>query len=733
MSVETSLDLIIDEPFPMGSMKSYGGEISLRSATVTGDVQGVLFSSVISQEYENATDKNLEIIYTFPTGFRTVLLGMDAKIGEKELTGVVVEKNEAEEKYEQAVEKGDSAIMAQRSADGLYTANLGNIAAGEKVIVNLKCAQLLNFVKGRVRLSIPTVIDDYYGDQRSQGGLAPHERVTTDPGASYGFDVKLRVLGELARGEITSPTYPITVEREGGEALVRLAPGAVMNRDFVLVMSGSDQPSSALYIKDKDEYMIAASFAPSMSAEALAPLNLKILVDCSGSMNGGRIEQAKKGLNKILNLLQPEDRVSYTRFGSKVVQEIGSLELCDAATLKKLAKRVKKTDANLGGTEMASAISAVFKIKGGGEERGDVLLITDGDVWDVENIVEKAKKSGQRVFTVGVGMALGENLLRRLAEGTGGACELVTEAEDMAEAIARVTQRMRGAIAKDISVDWGTTPTWQSPNPKIIYDGETVTLFAQTKSEPTRKPILKWKINGEAREARCASLEKSVNDSLLRIGIYYKLQDATKKEKLRLALDYQLVTSLTSLILVYERPDGEKLKDLPTVQNTPQMRVKGRRMGGALLNRMTPCAFADIGMCFKSFVIDGFRRFISADVVDIEDRESYVNYNLLRKALDSLDDAILDNRSVEQIASDWLSSDAPVKFREEIERQIRESGLDREEFFAILIEWAREGLHAEKEWSRQTRRILKKILDGVSPALIASVRADLDSWRGTWE
>ena len=119
-----------------GTMKSLSGkDISLKSVALKGTVEGLLFSSTIIQEYKNETDQNLEIIYTFPVAFGSALLGMDATIGDRKLHGEVVKKEDAEEQYEEAIDKGDSAIMLQESSLGLYTANLGNIKAGEKSVL----------------------------------------------------------------------------------------------------------------------------------------------------------------------------------------------------------------------------------------------------------------------------------------------------------------------------------------------------------------------------------------------------------------------------------------------------------------------------------------------------------------------------------------------------------------------------------------------------------------------
>ena len=97
------------------------------------------------------------------------------KLGGKTLTGVVVEKRAAEAQYEEAIEKGDTAIMLERAGDGLCTVNLGNLMAGEEATIRYRYAQLLRFEHGSVRLAVPTVIAPRYGDP-SAAGLQPHQQ-----------------------------------------------------------------------------------------------------------------------------------------------------------------------------------------------------------------------------------------------------------------------------------------------------------------------------------------------------------------------------------------------------------------------------------------------------------------------------------------------------------------------------------------------------------------------------
>lgn len=111
----------------------------------------------------------------------------------------------------------------------------------------------------------------------------------------------------------------------------------------------------------------------------------------------------------------------------------------------------------MGGTEIAAALRAAYRITGEpgiagepGMDR-DLLLITDGEVWDTKQPVAEARRSGYRIFTVGVGSAVAEAFVRELAAATGGACELVAPREDMAARIHRHFQRILAPPARAVA------------------------------------------------------------------------------------------------------------------------------------------------------------------------------------------------------------------------------------------------------------------------------------------
>lgn len=516
------LDALTDETVSFGSFETTGGlSPSLKSVTISGEVNGLAFKSSIRQEYKNDTDKPLEVIYTFPLAWGTALLSLYAEIGDKRLEGVVVEKKVAEKKYEESIAEGDTPVMVQQSARGLYTANLGNIKAGESVVVEINCARLLRFEQGRIRLCIPTVIGERYGNSHASGGLAPHESAKVNATTRYPLSLSLCLLGEVARGGISCPTHPVISSAVDNGLNITLDEGALLDRDFVLLLEGVKSECFAQCVTGVEENLVLASFAPSVPRQDSAPLAIKILVDCSGSMDGPRIQQAKQGLQQVLKELLPDDRASYSCFGSEVRHLAKELRLSSPAALEDLASKIATTDANMGGTEMEGALTSTFNditLPRGGDFPPSVLLITDGDVWDIKGIVKAAKNSGHRIFAIGVGSAPGESLLKDMTEQTGGACELVTRSENMAKAIMRMFHRMRGSTARNLEIAWGFKPLWQSALPKFIYDGETIHCYAIAPTQPESMPVLSWKIQGETHSAQAEQLEFTSDTDLLRLG-----------------------------------------------------------------------------------------------------------------------------------------------------------------------------------------------------------------------
>lgn len=111
-------------------------------------------------------------LHTFPLPFQAVLLGFASELNGERQEGVVVAEREAERQYEESLGEGDAPVMLEAHADGLHTANIGNLKPGDEIVLECRFVQLLSFEQGRLRVSIPTMIAPRYG-RPEQASLQP--------------------------------------------------------------------------------------------------------------------------------------------------------------------------------------------------------------------------------------------------------------------------------------------------------------------------------------------------------------------------------------------------------------------------------------------------------------------------------------------------------------------------------------------------------------------------------
>ena len=558
---------------------------ALMSVTAKGRLEGLLLAMTVSQVFKNNTSENMEVVYTFPVTWGAVLLGLDATLGGQRRSGQVMAKQTATQNYEAAIEKGDAPIMVEKNKGGTYTASLGSLKPGEEAVLDIRYAQLLSLDQGQVRLTIPTTIGPRFGDAMSQGGLRFDQVPGSNLFAEYPFGVSIDITGAMAQARIGSPSHPVTQQITPDGVCVSLTRSAMLDRDFVLLLedlpvtswalSGPDRPSG------EGHHATLLSYCPKLGSTDVPNLSVKILVDCSGSMSGDRIEQARSALAGLTQLLNERDRFSLTFFGSEY-EHIVKPVTADRMGLKQLDIALKNMTADYGGTEMRSAAQATFEIAFpalADNTEADVLLITDGDIWEAQALVDAAKYSGHRVYALGVGSAPNESMLAEMAVATGGACELVGEGEDMAQAIQRMVQRMR--LALPVKAEWQVPgdSLWSSPIPKRIASGETVHLFVRTPQALSEAPVLALDGQGAARPA----LQVTQDDVLARllaatqVGLTQDVETAQA-----MAEKYELVTEHTNLLLVIERADADKTDGLPQLHQVVHMTPAGHSGTGRM-------------------------------------------------------------------------------------------------------------------------------------------------------
>jgi Ca-activated chloride channel homolog len=559
-----------------------GGRIPLCEVDVAATLRDLMAEASVSQTYRNDEPVGIEAVYTFPLPLDAVLLGLDVEIGGRVLHGVVIEKNAAEEKYEDAIEMGDAAVMLQVLEPGLYTMNVGNLLPGETAKISFRYAMLYRWTGDSLRFFLPTTVAPRFG----QSPHEPHQTLDHSLTVENRFSLRVEIFGALRNAQFASATHDVE-QTETADSLVLslVQPKAAMDRDFVLAVKAPQAARDFVLCGEDGPGMTAiASLQPFFPGlQQPRPLTLAIVIDCSGSMKGDSMTQAKQALHGILEHLTPQDRVSLIAFGNHTSLMSERPVSCNKTNLAKAKRFVKTLEADMGGTALGNALRIAYETLARAES-ADVFLITDGEIQQWQPVVVDAVRSGRRVFTVGVGAAVTEAFLREIATSTGGSCELVTPREGMAARVIRHFERMRAPRARHITVHWPAGATDLAPSTYgAVFEGDTVIATA-TFPQPVSAGEAVLEVETDRGDIRrqavqfgelLAASTPDKRSTVARVAAASRLPGLAGDDALQTALRHQLVSPWTNCIVVAPRADEDKALDIPALRIVPQTLAAG--------------------------------------------------------------------------------------------------------------------------------------------------------------
>lgn len=402
---------------------SDGREAAFQGATLHVRAQGGLAVVVLTQRFRNDHAEPLSVRYTMPLPANAAVRGYSFLLGGKLIRGEVDRKQQARERFEQAIASGQTAGLVDQERSSVFTQELGNIPPGEEIVALLELDQRLEWLDdGRWSWRFPTVVAPRY--LGAAGRTPDPEKVTVDlreqplPTPPR-VELILHLLDPL-QGPVDSPTHPLTTHpAEATE--VRLAQHALLDRDIAVrwpVALPRVGLSLQLARPEATHPAAASSFGllsvlPPTPSSRLRPLprDLIFLLDASGSMYGDPIQKSKRLMRALIETLEGDDQLELICFGDMPHRwKRGPVKATREAKKEALAW-VDRLQAE-GGTEMKSGIlEALAPLRPGAQRQ--VVLITDGLIGFESEIVATIHDRlppDCRVHTVGVGSSINRSL-----------------------------------------------------------------------------------------------------------------------------------------------------------------------------------------------------------------------------------------------------------------------------------------------------------------------------------
>ena len=208
----------------------------------------------VTQQYMNEGKRTIEAIYIFPLPTDAQVTGFHARIGDKEIQGEFLEKEEAHRQYQQAIKRGDTGVLLEHKDSNQFQLSLGHLLPGEQASITLTYIQVLTATDQELRWMLPTVIAPRY---------KPSHRVIAPPrgGATYPLKLVITLSASAGIKKVSSPTHPIEISLERGDWRINLSrDDHGLDRDFVLTAMLEEEDESS-FITDGHRGLDAVSHA----------------------------------------------------------------------------------------------------------------------------------------------------------------------------------------------------------------------------------------------------------------------------------------------------------------------------------------------------------------------------------------------------------------------------------------------------------------------------------------
>ena len=244
-----------------------------------------------------------------------------------------------------------------------------------------------------------------------------------------------------------------------------------------------------------DSGSLLALLTPSADAgDNVVPRDLVVVVDTSGSMEGGKIQQARAAMASILEGLRPQDRLAMVTFSDEAQGFSDHAVMASPDQIAQALGFVGDIVAE-GGTNIHAALDTAFQALPPSEGHPRyVVLLTDGvptaGVTDIDEILALARarnEVGARIFAFGLGNDVNTVLLDTLAMDSAGDALYIAPGQSVEAAVAAFFAQVADPLLADPVLDMADLGV-EDMQPAVLQDlfaGQTATIAARyTQSGP---------------------------------------------------------------------------------------------------------------------------------------------------------------------------------------------------------------------------------------------------------
>ncbi len=307
---------------------------------------------------------------------------------------------------------------------------------------------------------------------------------------------------------VSASTAALTLPQ--GNAAKSTQPGAASSTSALLQLS-STLGSTYVLQGSHVAYMAVSLTAPEQRHAKRPKVDLSVVLDRSGSMEGEKLSQAKLAARQLIANLDINDRFSIVSYGTDVkllMPTTLATESAKQAALMTISEIYSDGGTNLsGGLEMGR--QQLASLQGRSRRVQRIVLISDGQANEgivnpeqLANLASSTADNGISITTVGVGLDFDERTMTQISTSGRGNYYFAESAAQLSELFQTELSHLGATVATGISLRVKTSPDVEVREilgyPMVKEGDSWILNVPDMRAGETRKVIVALQVNAQS-------------------------------------------------------------------------------------------------------------------------------------------------------------------------------------------------------------------------------------------
>lgn len=465
--------MCVSAPCPQPPCPDRRGGVERTGREVRVTLEGRVLRYEVTERWTNHGGTIGEADYVLPLPRNAAFEDLALEIDGEMVTGEALDANRARAIYEEIVRKKKDPALVEWMGLGVLRTRIFPIQPGETRTVVVRFRAVAEREGDALRVDVP----------------APRGSGTAGSGTALSF----RWPAGDGFGEVWSPTHRVEVARDGVRRTARVDDA---NGTVTLLVPVRSNGNAAITVlthapSANDGYALITLTPPAVTRRATSR-DVTFVVDVSGSMSGGKLEQAKAAGRQLLGTLSSGDRFRLIAFSNDVEEFRDGWTSATSASRSAGLRWLNGLRAS-GGTNIGGALERALEADEASGRLALVLFLTDGAPTVGERRAERlAARAGElrgerRVFTFGLGADVNAGLLEQVALDGAGTAHFVRPEEDVERVVGVVAERLQRPVATNLKIRAaGVQLTALQPAGRLdLFAGQELTILAKYRRTST--------------------------------------------------------------------------------------------------------------------------------------------------------------------------------------------------------------------------------------------------------